>query len=340
MRSEGSRRSIWTTIGLIILVVILFVVFLDMDKVLSELQGIDWQVMLVATAFLLVGYLLISVRWRYILANRPEYLTTLNTDSASFMTTILTPVPAIALRVSSIVRATPVTYVEAIPGMAVERFMDLNMRILALLNLILLMTGSELSIQTVVAFLAITGLILGAVLWIALHAENITDWISGLLTRLPNINTEQVGNSLSGFAKGISSYGSTKRLFVALLLSLLMWTFFLFFQYLGWLAIDVRLTNAEMLTLALAVLVVAPPSAPAMPVIYQSVVVAFLAIIGITNAETNMAYAIIIWVVQLVCWLVLGIWGLKRTDLKLDELMGKAQEALGSNGHEASGEDE
>ncbi len=69
------------------------------------------------------------------------------------------------------------------------------------------------------------------------------------------ISEEQAENALSGLVEGISSFGSTRRLLIILSLSFFMFAFFLIFQYLGWQAMDVRLSQGEMLTLAMAVLV-------------------------------------------------------------------------------------
>jgi hypothetical protein len=91
------------------------------------------------------------------------------------------------------------------------------------------------------------------------------------------------------------------------------------------------LSVPELLILSLTVLVVAPPTAPTMPGVYQGVVIACLAVFGITSNETNTAYAIITWVVMLLCLLGLGGWGLTRTDLKLKQLAGEAQELLGKH---------
>jgi uncharacterized protein (TIRG00374 family) len=335
MKSESSPRRYGITIGVIVIVVILLAILLDLDKVWKDLRGIDWWEMLVASVFLLVGYVLVSVLWRYILANRPKFLTTFHTDSISFMTTILSPIPAVALRVVSISRTTPVNYTEAIPGMAVDRIIGLVIRIILLAAVILMATSRSLSILAIVMFVVLTGLFLGIIIWTARHAEKIKDWISGLLTRLPRISEEQAGNALSGLVEGISSFGSTKRLLFTLSLSFVMFAFFLIFQYLSWQAMDVRLSQGEMLTLAMAVLVVAPPSAPSMPVVYQGVVIGILALLGITDIETIAAYAIAVWLVQFICLLGLGIWGLKRTDLKLKELVGEAQGLLGVKKSEA-----
>ena len=45
--------------------------------------------------------------------------------------------------------------------------------------------------------------------------------------------------------------------------------------------------------------------------------------------EINTAYAVIIWVVMLLCLLLLGVWGLTRTDIKLKQLAGEAEQLLG-----------
>jgi hypothetical protein len=128
------------------------------------------------------------------------------------MTTIISPVPAVALRVVSISRTTPVNYTEAIPGMVVDRSIGLIIRIILLAAVILMATSRSLSILTIVMFVVLMGLFLGVIIWTAHHAEKIADWISGLLARLPKINEEEAGNALSGLVEGIASYGSTKRL--------------------------------------------------------------------------------------------------------------------------------
>jgi len=203
------------------LVVILLGLLLDLDKVREDLNGIDWWEMLVASVFLLLGYVLVSVGWRYILANRPNFLTTLHTDSISFMTTILSPIPAVALRVVSITRTTSVNYTQAIPGIAVDRVIDLVIRIILLAGVILLATSRSLSILTMAIFIAITLLFLGCIIWVARHAEKITAWLSKLLVRLPMVSEEQVGKGLSGLVGGISSLGSTRRLLLVLSLKFL-----------------------------------------------------------------------------------------------------------------------
>ena len=76
-----------------------------------------------------------------------------------------------------------------------------------------------------------------------------------------------------------------------------------------------------MLTLAAAALVVLPPSAPAMIGVYQGAMVAFLLLFRIADASTLTAYAILVFAVMLIIWLILGSWGLIRSQLNLRELI-------------------
>lgn len=59
-----------------------------------------------------------------------------------------------------------------------------------------------------------------------------------------------------------------------------------------------------------------PPSTPATIGVYQGVIVGFLLPFGFVDAETATAYGILMFGVQLVTWIILGIGGLIRTKLR------------------------
>jgi uncharacterized protein (TIRG00374 family) len=313
-----------------LIIILLLAYLLDLDAVLDELRRADWRVLLLSAGFLLVGYVFFALRWRYILLNIPGMAPSFHSNNISNLITILTPIPAVALRVVSIAEITTVTYGESIPGMAADRMLGLAMRIISLVLALIWATGRRLTIGTLVLTATVIALLLGAFILLANNGSKVADRISGWLSHFPKLGKERVSRALSGLVRGLNQIGSTRHLVVALLISLVMWFFFLIFQLLCWEAMHLRLSTAEMVVLSLAVLVVAPPSTPAMPGVYQGVVIAILALVGITSTETNTAYGIITWVVMFLCLLVLGGWGLLRTDLKLKQLAGEAQELLGS----------
>lgn len=52
----------------------------------------------------------------------------------------------------------------------------------------------------------------------------------------------------------------------------------------------------------------------------QGIIVAILLAFGLLDVNTATAYGILITGTQLVVWIVLGVWGYKRTDIKLSKL--------------------
>ena len=104
-----------------------------------------------------------------------------------------------------------------------------------------------------------------------------------------------------------------------------MWSLFVVFLYLSWIALPVNLTPREMLGLAVASLVFVPPSAPAMIGVYQGVLVGSLLVLRITDATTLTAYSILIFTIQVSFWVSMGVWALFRTDLRLRELINQTR---------------
>ena len=62
------------------------------------------------------------------------------------------------------------------------------------------------------------------------------------------------------------------------------------------------------------------PSTPAMIGGYQGVIVAVLLPFGLFDVNAAPAYALLVFGVQLVVWIILGIWGLSRTGIKIKAL--------------------
>ena len=67
---------------------------------------------------------------------------------------------------------------------------------------------------------------------------------------------------------------------------------------------------------------------PVLDGVYQGVLVAFLLLFRITVANTLTAYALMVFVVMLIIWLILGSWGLIRTQLNLRDLISPTQDLV------------
>lgn len=76
----------------------------------------------------------------------------------------------------------------------------------------------------------------------------------------------------------------------------------------------------QIVAMSATVLAILPPSTPAMIGVYQGIIVAILLPFGFFDVNTATAYALLMFGAQLVVWSILGIWGLRRTDIKISKL--------------------
>ena len=100
MKPHSSHKKRWLLIAGGLLLLILFVIFVDLDKVVELLRGANWVLWLSGTVLLLAGYLFNAVRWRYFLKSKPEALPLFHGDSIAYMGNMITPIPT-AVRATS-----------------------------------------------------------------------------------------------------------------------------------------------------------------------------------------------------------------------------------------------
>lgn len=328
MKKPNPRRRIWITIGLIAIIFLLLAYFVDWDEVLFTLRHIQWEIILLAGFFLVVGIVLITLRWRYVLDNKPKFFEAFHADSIGYLVTLLSPIPGPALRVVALTQTSKVTISSATPAMAIDLLLGVVMRIIALILAVSIGVSLSSAFYSILIGVVLIGAVLGFMIWLIRHPDKFIPIISRLLSRLPGMRGERLEKSLDDLQIGISTLGSIKSILFALLFSLIMSSFFLIFQYLGFLAMPIDLSTQDKITLAAAVLVVLPPSAPAMIGIYQGVLVGFLILFRITDSTTLTAYAILVFAVQLFIWAILGTWAFFRTHLRLGGLIQQSQDAF------------
>ena len=324
MDTIGSHKRIWITIGIILVIFLILLFVVDWEALLHIFQLTNWRIVILATVVLILGYVLISVRWRYILSNKTGLIKTFNADSIGYMVTMFTPIPAPALRVATLNRISslPLHYVSS--GMIVETLLGIVLRILALITTILLTVKITESIGSIIISGLFIVLTFVGIIWLVNHAEQAVNKIGGWLKQLPFFDAERVDPILAEIQVGVKEVGSNRTLVIGMLYSIIMWALFVVFLILAWYALPVVLTPREMIILAIASLVFVPPSAPGMIGVYQGVMVSSLLLLRITDVTTLTAYSILVFTIQLLFWVIMGIWALTRTDLKLNELINRA----------------
>jgi uncharacterized protein (TIRG00374 family) len=330
------QRKTLLTVVFIVLVFVLLFFFIDPAEIWREFQNTDWRLLAVAWVFLLAGILLISARWRYFLHYVPDYRTVLKSDGMSHATTCLSPIPSAALRVITISRLSVVTMAQASTGMIVDRLLESIMRVFCLLLAVAVYARLLVSPVALAGNLAVVVAGLLLIFWLISRPVQVERALTGWARYLPGVEVKKVQPMIARLIQGFVLAGSPARFLTALGITIVMWGCFFIFQALVLVAMNLGLDTRQVAALSLAVLAVAPPSAPAMPGIYHGVVVASLALLGILNASSLTAYAILSHALYLALWLPLGIWGFLRSDLRLRDLVRLQRAAPSAAGGDAA----
>jgi uncharacterized protein (TIRG00374 family) len=282
---------------------------------------------------LLAGYAFNLLRWRYLLAGKTNWLPLVHSDSVAYMLKMITPVPIIVSRIVTTGMLTPVPMSQAASGMVVDRLLEMLMRLLALMMVLALATAGAIQVNATTTILKGLGLFVVAVaglVWISKHREAVAGKLAGWLGRLPRLNEAQLRATLDNLLQGLAYSGGTRHLVIGSMISLIMWTCFLGFQYLVLLGLLPDLFFRQLMLTAGVILMVIPPSTPAMIGVYHSIVIGILLGLNLLDIEVAVAYAVLLNLPQMVFWLLMGAWALARTGVKFNQLVQAIRSYSGS----------
>ncbi len=216
--------------------------------------------------------------------------------------------------------------------MLVDRLLEMMMRLLAFILVLILVAARSTDANTTATILISLGLFAGAIAglaWIAKHRESVTNNLATWLGRLPRLNKAQIHSLTDNLLQGLVYAGSTRRLVTGFLISLVMWTCFLGFHYMTIAAPPEPLLFKQTLLIALIVLVVIPPSTPAMIGVYHTIVIGVLVGLRLTDINRAVIYAILLHLPQLAIWLLAGTFAYSQSDVKFNQLLHATKEHAG-----------
>jgi uncharacterized protein (TIRG00374 family) len=319
------KKHLLLAFGVTLVIGGLFFWFVDLDQVIELLQQADWRLLAAGIAALLVAYLLMAVRWRYLLANRTGFLPSFHAINISNLVNSLTPIPEVAVRVLITGQGSGMTIPGATSGMLVERSLEQLMRALAFL--LALLTGYVISFKNGATLVNAGLLLVFFVLMVALirNAEKIVTWMQAQLSRYQRLDHKKIEKILSDLATGLSTAGGPRQLTYGWLMSFGVWMFFFAFSYLVLLGLNIHLPIEQMVAISLLTLAVAPPSAPGTPGLYQATIVGGLSLIAGLNLALMTTYAIMVHVLQVIPLIFLGIWGALGMDINLRSVIQQRQ---------------
>jgi uncharacterized protein (TIRG00374 family) len=328
MEVNGSRRQLLITIGLAVLLIALLVSLVDIGAVFDLLRQADWRLLLLGTGFLLLCYGLLAVRWRYVLANQPGLTKTLHILTSGLMFSTITPVPNSPFRVVVMDRTTPVRAFEATSSILIEYVLSFILRLIGVALGVVLLVGSLRGAERpLLAGVGAVGLMLLVLFALFSRAEQLAPILARALQRLPRIDADRADRIASATIEGLASTGSPRRFGGALLLSLAYWLCALAFYYLALRALGLEL-RVPHVAVAIGALFLVPPASPLMPGIFHSVLIAPLVALNWMGAESATAYAVLLHAIQMLCLIVLGVWGLSRLDVGVAEILAEVRDRV------------
>ena len=306
----------------------IFFWFVDLDQVIDLLRLADWRFLSAAVVALVVAYILLALRWRYLLGNQPGFLPSFHSVNMSNLVNSLTPIPEIALRVLITGKGTGMSIPGATSGMLVERSLEQVMRVLAFL--VALLTGYVVAVSSGSVVLN-ASLIIGFLVLMALllrNAERVILWIQNQITRFPRLDQPRVEQVLSDLVAGLKMAGGPRQLSIGWLMSFAIWSGFFAFVYLVLIGLNIQLPVPQMIAISMLTLAVAPPSAPGTPGLYQATIVGALSLIAGLDLAMMTTYAIMVHILQVIPLLFLGFWGVLGTNLSLRGLLQQRQQVV------------
>jgi len=233
MQDYSSRKKFGLIVGGGLLLLILFVFLVEIDVLILLFRTINWLYLLGATTVLLIGYLLLTVRLRYILLNRPGWWETFYANSIGYMLHIGLFAPAMISRTVSVGWITSISVAQASTGILIERLMEQVMRVSAGILVAALLASMQTNSNVAVGgggFLLL--IMFGAIFFVMRYPDRVVNSVAPRLGRVRYFDEEQVRSTATSMLQGLEALSSISRLIITLLLSYAAWASFLVFQYL------------------------------------------------------------------------------------------------------------
>jgi uncharacterized protein (TIRG00374 family) len=306
---------------------VLLATLVDWPAVIDMLTNANRSALAMGTFLLLIGYIFYAIRWRYLMNNIPDLPPVYHTANVGNMVNTLLPLrPGEPVRVLLLCSKGKPPALMAASSIVVERWLETILRIAALGGAFIYGAGAAVSGLTIAGSMLFLAFSFIFMIWLVRYRETALRLIPAWLDHLPRVKEAQARQGLSHLIDGLNTVSSPRRMLVALIHSIITWTFFWGFHYLCLLALQPNLSVEELLGISLGSLALVPPSATTLPGIFQVSMVAPLALMGYNTALLT-SYALVLNTITMVVVVALGVWGTFATGLSLRQLAAQAEAA-------------
>ena len=196
MQPGSPRSKLLITVGLVILLIVFLFLLVDVGAVVDILRQADWGLLLLGLPFLLLCYLLLLIRWRYLLGNRPTFKETQHVLFSGMMVSIITPIPNSPFRVVAISRTTDVKATAATSSIAVEYLDSFILRLIGLtLGTVLFVGNLRGGEHTLLIGAGAVILLVAALFLLVSQRERIGPPLTRALARVPRVGEERASST-------------------------------------------------------------------------------------------------------------------------------------------------
>jgi uncharacterized protein (TIRG00374 family) len=307
-----SRRSVLVTALIIGASVALLLALVDLRAVAEVVRRSDWRYLAAASAALLAGTGAYALRWNLLLGRRAGWPRTFYAACVGHAVNSLVPLRlGEAARIVVLGRGARLPMGEVTSSVLVERLWEQAMRLSALGAAVAFGAGLRPSPSALAGALAVLAAAAAGIAWILRRQAWLLARVPPALARLPRLEEAGIRHALARLLAGLALATSPRRLAQGALTSVGAWALFWVFHALVLQALPTEFSLAEITTLALATLALAPPSAPTAPGVYHASLVVPLAVVGYSET-TLAAYAVVLHALLMGWYVALGLLGVAR----------------------------
>ena len=326
-KSQKSLYGVGITIIFVVIILALFVVYVDLSDVAWQLNQADWHHLVIASGLLVAGLIMFAIRWQLLLNNKPPWRFTFHSANIGHMFNLFLPLRSgEAVRIVVLSKGSALRVAEVTSSVIVEKLFEQIMRLIALGGAILLGLGLEVSTWTVFGAIVILFIAFGFLYWIVNHQQIVLDRWPIIFAHIPRLSEERASKFLKDTLDGFSSISSLGNFLVLFGISIITWLFFWIFHYQTLLALNLDLPLRQSLAISLGALAIVPPSASTIPGFYHASVVVPLVAIGFGETMLT-AYGILLYTMQVVWMTLFGLYGLMQVKVSF---VGLIRRAIGS----------
>jgi uncharacterized membrane protein YbhN (UPF0104 family) len=321
LRSRAVR-----TAGLIILIVALVLLLVDIPTAIEAARNSDWSEWAIGALFLLIAYALLPLRTSFLTGRETSYKQAMYADASGFMFSILMQLPNAPFRAFALNRSAEVDGARATSALTLEIMTGWLVRgVIFAMAVALLATDARDAERPLLNTLIVGVVLLGLLLILARNSQRVEPALQRGLVYLPRINEQRAATIAAKAGDSLHQMASLRRFGITLLLTLLVWMASFVFYFFSFESMNVEAGRPHLL-IALAALVVAPPSSPMMIGVFHGAVIAILGTLKLLEPDDATGYALLLHFMQIVIVVTAGFFSLRKMNLDFREMVRDVRE--------------